>query len=178
MRDPRTGHRQTQPAHALSVAPVLTAWLAAIGVDLLFNAGLFSPLFDQAREPGLLDDETLFRRIPVAYLALLVGVAGLAWLLDRTDRRGIGQGSVVGAIAGSVAALLGVVSVWTAVDMTTAFVAAAVVVQVGQLGAAGAVLGAYRSGADRRRVTRWALAASVAAVLLAVLAQNVLAGFA
>lgn len=131
----RTGDR------AFGLRSVVVAWLVAVGVDLLLNAGLFSPLFEQAREPALLSDEELFRRIPVAYLAILAGVAALAWVLDRLPRRGMAAGAVTGAAAGAVTAGLGVVSLWTAVDLTVAFVLAAIAVQVGQLTAAGAVLG-------------------------------------
>lgn len=71
---------------AFAIRPVLTAWVLTVGVDLFFNAGVFMPLFDQEREPSLLPDELLFRRIPVAYLALLGGVAALGWLIDKIDR--------------------------------------------------------------------------------------------
>jgi len=40
---------------------------------------------------------------------------------------------------------------WTAIDMTAVFVAAGVVVQIAQLAAAGAVLGAVRAGLPRRK---------------------------
>ena len=70
----------------------------------MVNAGVLASTFEQSREPGLLDDETLFRRTPVAYLALLLGVAGLAWLMDRADRRGARPGLTLGALAGLAAA--------------------------------------------------------------------------
>jgi hypothetical protein len=174
--DDRTRSTDVPQPRVLAAGTVATAWLVAVGVDLMFNAGLFSPLFDQAREPSLLDDATLFRRIPVAYLALLMGVVGLAWLLDRTDRRGTGRGLSLGAMAGAVTAALGVIALWTVVDITAGFVAAAVVVQVTQFAAAGAVLGAYRGTSNRRRVMWWALGVTVLAVAAALLTQNLLNG--
>lgn len=167
----RTGDR------AFGLRSVVVAWLVAVGVDLLLNAGLFSPLFEQAREPALLSDEELFRRIPVAYLAILAGVAALAWVLDRLPRRGMAAGAVTGAAAGAVTAGLGVVSVWTAVDLTVAFVLAAIAVQVGQLTAAGAVLGGYQLTRSRRRYTVVCLAAVLMMVVGAIAVQNVLGGF-
>jgi hypothetical protein len=68
---------------ALSPRPLLLGWLAAIAVDLFFSAGVFSPLFDQGREPGLLPDDVLFRRIPVAYLVVGFAVVAMAWVVDR-----------------------------------------------------------------------------------------------
>jgi hypothetical protein len=158
----------------LSVRSVALAWLVAVGVDLFFNAGLFSGLFDQDREPGLLGDDSLFRRIPVAYLALPVGVAALGWIMDRADRRGFASGAVVGAGFGVVAGLLGVVTLWTAIEMTGLFVAAGAFVQVVEFASAGAVIGACKADADQSRVTRLALLAALLAAIGGIVAQNLI----
>ncbi len=154
----------------------MVAWLSAVGVDFLFNAGLFSGLFDQSREPSLLPDVVLFRRIPVAYAGMAVAVTALAWLVDRTDRRGAGTGAMVGAFTGVVVTSMGIVALWTAVDITGLWVAAGAAVQVAEMAAAGATLGAYRAGADRRLVTRVTLALVLAAGVVGVLAQNLVRG--
>ncbi len=164
-------------ARAFAVGPVVVAWLMAVGVDLLFNAGVFANLFEQAREPSLLADEELFRRIPVAYLALLAGVAALAWLLDRLTARGMAAGMIVGAIAGAVTAALGVVTLWTAVNLTGAFVLVAIMVQVSQFAAAGAVLGGYQQTRSRRRFTWLCLAVVLVILVGAIVTQNLLGGF-
>lgn len=164
-------------ARAFAVGSVVVAWLVAVGVDLLFNAGVFATLFEQSREPSLLPDEELFLRIPVAYVALLAGVAALAWLLDRLAARGMAVGMVAGAIAGAVTAALGVVSLWTAVDLTVAFVLVAIGVQVSQFAAAGAVLGGYRLTQSRRRFTWWCLAAALLLLVAAIVTQNLFGGF-
>jgi hypothetical protein len=59
----------------------------------------------------------------------------------------------VGTIAGAVASAVGVVSLWTAVDPTAAFVLVAIALQVSQFAAAGAVLGGYQLTQSRRRFT-------------------------
>lgn len=164
------------PARGLSARPVTLAWLVAVGVDIFFNAGLFSGLFDQAREPGLLGDDSLFRRIPVAYLGLLVGVIALAWVVDRSGRRDAVSGAVIGSGFGVIAALLGIVSLWTAIEMTGAFVAAGAFVQVVEFAAAGAVLGAWRGDAGRRRVTRSAILAALLAAIAGIVIQNLMGG--
>jgi hypothetical protein len=142
----------------------------------MFNAGLFSGLFDQTREPGLLPDDVLFRRIPVAYLAVGVAVVYLGWLSDRADIRGAAAGAVFGAISGLVVASVGIVTMWTAIDMTGLFVAAGALVQVSMLIAAGAVLGAYRADGDHRRLTQRVLLFAFLAALAGIVAQNVLRG--
>jgi hypothetical protein len=146
----------------------------AVGVDLLFNAGLFSGLFDQGREPGLLADEVLFRRVPVAYLLLVVGVIALAWAIDVSYRVGAAAGAILGAGFGLVTALLGVVYVWTAIAMTGLFVAAGALVQVIEFAAAGAVIGACKGSADQRRVTRVSLTVALLAAVAGVAAQNLI----
>ena len=171
----------SQPAdpkdtRALAMRPLLLAWLMAIGVDLLFNAGLFSRLIDQTREPSLLPDDVLFRRIPVAYLAVGVVVVCLGWLFDRTDIRGSAAGAARGALSGLVIAGMGIVTLWTAIDITGLFVAAGAFVQVCMLTAAGAVLGAFRANGDRRRLSRRVLLFALLAALAGIVAQNVLGG--
>lgn len=166
-----------RPDEAFAVVPVAVAWLTDVGVDLLFNAGVFSWLFDQSREPGLLEDDELFRRIPVAYLALLAGVAAVAWLLDHTRRSGVLFGLTVGAAGGAVTAGLGVVSLWTAVELTAGFVLAAVLVQAVQFATAGAVLGGFQVTANRRRLVVLAGGGFVLCVFAAIVAQNLSTGF-
>lgn len=158
----------------MRVRPIVVAWVLTVGVDLFFNAGLFSKLFDQSREPGLLPDPVLFRRIPVAYLALAIGVAALGWLFDRMDLRGGRQGAVVGGLFGVVMAFLGVVNLWTALEMTGPFVVAAVLVQAVEFGAAGAFLGAYRDDPEPKRLVRVALTAGFLFAVAGIIIQNLL----
>ena len=165
-----------ESSRALTLRPMVVAWLLAVGVDLLFNAGLFSGLFDQTREPSLLPDAVLFRRIPVAYLALAMAVGGLAWLFDRIDRRGAWAGATLGALAGLVVVSMGIVALWTAVNITGMFVAAEALVQVGEMAASGAVLAAFRAGSDRHRLTRRALILALLAAVAGVVAQNLMGG--
>lgn len=154
--------------------PLIVAWLLTVGVDFFFNAGLFGGLFDQSREPGLLSDSDLFQRIPVAYLALAIGVTVLGWLFDVMDVHGIWRGARIGALAGFVVACLGIVNLWTALEMTGSFVVAGMVVQVVEFGVAGAFLGAYRASSDRKRLTRIALATAFLAATAGVALQNIL----
>ena len=166
-----SGEETPKPVQlALSLGHVLVAWTALIGVDLFFNAGLFTNLWDQAREPSLLPDAVLATRIPVAYLTFLVAVVALAWLVDREDRQGAAAGAKFGVVAGAVFASMGIIGLWTAIDMTGLFVAAGAVVLVVEMGAAGAVLGAYRAG--RERVGVWSIGAAVALAVSGLVIQN------
>jgi hypothetical protein len=154
--------------------PLLIAWLLTVGVDFFFNAGLFSGLFDQKREPGLLPDSELFQRIPIAYLALAIGVTALGWLFDQIDLRGIWRGAGVGALAGFVFAALGIVTLSTALEMTGLFVAAGILVQVVEFGVAGAFLGAYRHDSEPKRLIWLAFVVAFLAAIAGIVLQNIL----
>lgn len=162
-------------SRAFGVGPVLWAWVVAVGVDLFYNAGVLSPLLKQDREPSLLSDAALVARIPIAYLALAVGVAALAWLMDVLEATGAPRGATVGAAMGLVFGFTGTVGLWTAIDVTLLFVGAGVLVQVSQLAATGAVLGAVRSGMPRARLRRRCLMVALVGIVIAAIAQNVVA---
>lgn len=157
---------------AFAIRPVLTTWALTVGVDLFFNAGVFVPVFDQAREPSLLPDEVLFRRIPVAYLALLAGVTSLAWIIDRIDRPDVRRGVLLGALAGVVFSLMGVVYLWTAVEMTGVFVAAGSLVVIVEFASAGWALSAFQRGPDAARLTRRILLLALFAAVAGIVIQN------
>ncbi len=169
MKESATGLSQ-----AFRVRPIVVAWLLTVGVDFFFNAGLFSNLFDQSREPGLLPDPVLFRRIPVAYLGLAIGVTALAWLFDGIELRGAWRGARIGGLVGLVFAFLGVVGLWTALEMTGLFVVATGLVQVVEFGAAGAFFGAYRDDPEPKRLIRVALAVAFLSALAGIIIQNLL----
>ncbi|HET9204508.1 MAG TPA: hypothetical protein VFP67_15335 [Acidimicrobiia bacterium] len=157
---------------AFALRPVLTTWALTIGVDLFFNAGVFMSLFDQEREPGLLSDEQLFSRIPVAYLALLAGVTALAWLLDRIGVADVRRGIGVGALTGTTFAVMGVVFLWTALEMTGVFVLAGSLVVIIEFAAAGWVLSAFRASPDAARLTRRIVLIALLCALAGMVIQN------
>ncbi|MEX2623935.1 MAG: hypothetical protein WD651_09405 [Acidimicrobiia bacterium] len=169
-----TGPRQAgeMAKRAFAVRPVLTAWVLTVGIDLFFNAGVFMPLFDQERESSLLPDELLFRRIPVAYLSLLVGAAALGWLIDKIDISEVRQGVIVGGISGVVLSLMGLVSLWTAIDMTGIFVMAGSLVVIAEFASAGGVLQAFRLGPHPARLARRILLAALLAGIAGIAIQN------
>ncbi|HEU4915586.1 MAG TPA: hypothetical protein VFV13_03400 [Acidimicrobiia bacterium] len=141
-------------------------------MDLFFNAGVFMSLFDQEREPGLLSDEQLFRRIPLAYSALLVGVTALAWLLDGIDVADVRRGIGVGALTGATFAVMGVVFLWTAIEMTGVFVLAGSLVVIAEYAAAGWVLSAFRDIPNAALLTRRILLIALLFALAGMFIQN------
>lgn len=169
-----TTDSSSEAGRALTPRAVSTVWVLMVGIDLLFNAGILSFLFEQAREPALLPDDALFRRIPVAYLALLMAVSALAWVLDRAAIGTVRAGALVGGVGGLVAAATGIVSLWTAVDMTMPFVAGGAVVQVVEFASAGTALAAYRSAPQPGRVVRITFIAAAGCAVAGIIIQNLM----
>lgn len=160
---------------AFAIRPVLTAWALVLGADLFFNAGVFVSVFDQEREPSLLGDEVLFRRIPVAYLALLAGVTFLAWIIDGLDVQDTRRGVIVGSLSGVVFSLMGVVYLWTAIEMTVLFVAVGSLVVIVEFASAGWALSALRPGPSDATLTRRVLLIALLAAVAGIIIQNFLA---
>ncbi len=80
----------------------------------------------------------------------------------------------MGVAAGLIIACLGIVTLWTALEMTGLFVAGGLLVQVVEFGVAGAYLGAYRNDPDPSRSTRVALAVALVAAIAGIVVQNIL----
>lgn len=170
----KTGTRAPVGRDRVALRPtrVALAWLAAVAVDLFLNAGLLSPLLEQSREPSLLADDALVRRIPVAFALLALAVTALAWLLERTGLHGR-RAVALGGIAGVVLGLVGVGGLWTAVDITGAFVAGGVVVAGAEGGVAAAVL---TSRWSRGRLTLVVVSSFVLLALTGQVAANLFGG--
>lgn len=153
-----------------SWARIGLAWLMTIGIDLFFHAGVFVGVFDQSREPALLSDEVLFRRIPFAYAALLLGTIALAWILDRArvSREGARQ---IGTVAGVIVGIVGYGGLWTAIDLTGLLVLVGVVVLAVQGAAAASVLTA---ALDTRKLSIRVGATFVVLFALGQVAANLL----
>lgn len=67
---------------------------------------------------------------------------------------------------------MGVINLWTALEMTGGFVTAAAMVQGVEFGVAGAFLGAYRDDPEPKRLTRFALAAGFVFAVAGIIIQN------
>ncbi len=170
-----SGALQRTPAERVSpglVAPVLLAWLAAIGLDFFLHAGLLAPLYDWD-SPFLLSPEEAFVRIPFGYLGLLILVIGLAWLLLRLGVDSGRGGALVGGTIGAVVWGANLVGLWSISTAEPGLLLGWWVGQTVELGLAGFVIGALLGGSAVRRLA-WRIAAifvvaAVSAVVLQVL---------
>lgn len=128
---------------------IVLAWLAMIGFDLFWHAGVVADLYAQP-DPFLLAPERAFALIPVGYLSFLLLAVLLVWLAARvgvdTARAGAAFGLKLGALTWG-ALLLGLFSIATASPL---LLVAWFVGQTVEMGLAGAVVG-YGVSAPRLR---------------------------
>jgi hypothetical protein len=155
------------------VLAVAAAWVLSLGIDFLLHAGLLARLYADKASPFLLQPEAAFRRIPLGYLAFLILVLSLYWLLSRLGVRR--------AIAGLRYATAAGVVVWGALSaglFSISTVPCHVLVawwlgQALELGAAGAAVGAALGGVPARRLWTVVIATVVACVAITVVLQSV-----
>lgn len=119
---------------------IVLGWLAMIGFDLFWHAGVVADLYGQP-DPFLLAPERAFALIPVGYLSFLLLAVLLVWLAVRvgvdTARAGAAFGLKLGALTWG-ALLLGLYSIATAPPL---LLAAWFAGQTVEMGLAGAVVG-------------------------------------
>jgi hypothetical protein len=120
-----------------------------LGVDFFLHGGLLASLY-VGPSPFLLPPLAAFRLIPLGYLAALLGIVLLLWLMLRLElsgwRQGLTFGLQLGALSGG-ALVLGLRSISTAESTLLAgwFVGQAV-----EMGIAGAVAGSGLGGTRPR----------------------------
>lgn len=139
------------PKFRWDIGLIVSAWLLSLGIDFLLHGGVLARLYIR-ESPFLLPAESAFARIPIGYFTFLVLTVSLWWLIGVIGTMGGFRGFKTGLFAGAVtwgALVLGLYSITTApADLLVAW-------WVGQsieLGAAGAVIGAGRKMAARKRI--------------------------
>lgn len=94
---------------------VLLAWLVTIAIDIFQNAGLFAKMWLDSSS-AFLPPEKLAQRIPLGFIALLLLVILLTWLMVRLNISGWKQGASFGLKFGvlfEAAATLGTLSAFS-----------------------------------------------------------------
>lgn len=150
----------------------ILAFIATIGFDLFFHAGILNPLYSNSNS-FLLAPEESFRRIPLGYLSFAILTALVLWLMLRLEiqgwRRGLVFGLILGALVwGSLA--LGLFSISTAspILLISWFLG-----QTVELGIGGMVIG---SGLATNRLRSLLVKVAIfftVSVVLAIVLQNI-----
>jgi hypothetical protein len=135
---------------------ILLVWFAMIGIDFFLHGGLLASIYIQD-SPFLLSAVDSFRRIPLGYLALLVSVGFLVWIINQATVRGWRKGLLIGAFFGAVmgvSLILGLYSISTA---SLQLLAAWFVSQVLEMSIAGAIIGQGLVIDSLRRLTLYVI---------------------
>jgi hypothetical protein len=153
------------------IAAVLLAWLAVIGFDVLLHGGALARLYHEPHA-FLLPPETMFRRVPLGYLAFLVIVILIAWLMLRLGVRDGRSGAIFGLKVGAMmwgALALGLASVSTA---QPALLLGWFVGESLQTAIAGGVLGIAFAAQRLGRLTLAVIAFVIACAALTIVLQS------
>ena len=167
---PREAMRRESPRLSRDLGLVLAAWLLSLGIDFFLHAGALAQLYAQ-QSAFLLSPQAAFARIPLGYASFLVLTLGLWWLCSALEVRGARRGLTLGLVTGGIVwggLLLGLYSISTApVDLLVGWWLG----QTVELGAAGAVIGAGKGVARRRRIYLWIALVVLALVVATVVIQ-------
>jgi len=150
----------------------MLAWLSVIGFDFLLHAGILAGLYAEPH-PFLLPPERAFVLIPVGYLAFLLLVILLLWLMVRLKISSWQSGLIFGLQLGALiwaAFTISLISISTAPStlMVGWFIG-----QTIEPGIAGLVVGAGLAADKLRKILIWVLLFTVAAFVIEILLQNV-----
>jgi hypothetical protein len=151
---------------------VMLALLAVIGFDFFLHAGLLNRLYSDDH-PFLLAPEQAFEMIPVGYVAFLLLILLLTWLMLEQGISGGREGAVFGLQVGGLtwaAFILGLISI---ANVPLRLMAGWYIGQTLELGLAGWVIGTAIES-DQLRPLVWRVIWLVLVFfLLGVLLQNV-----
>jgi hypothetical protein len=150
----------------------LLAWLSVIGFDFLLHAGILAGLYADPH-PFLLPPERAFVLIPVGYLAFLLLVILVLWLMVRLKISGWQSGFIFGLQLGAL--------IWAAFTISLISISTAPLTLVGgwfigqtiETGIAGLVVGAGLAADKLRKILIWVLLFSIAAFVIGILLQNI-----
>jgi len=150
----------------------LLAMLATIGFDLFLHSGVLSGLYSKP-SPFLLPSEQAFQFIPVGYLAFLLLIVLLMWLMPKLSitgwRPGLAFGLKLGALVwGSLTLALLSISTASPILMVAWFLG-----QTIELGIAGMVCGSGLGSTHLRSLVIRVSVFFVTMVVLSLVLQNI-----
>ena len=160
----------TRPRRLVSVA--LLSWLAMLGVDFFLHGGLLARLYVEP-SPFLLPPSDAFRRIPLGYLASLLLIVLLLWLMLRLRLSGWQQGLSFGLRLGVLMAAAGALGLMSISTARLGLLAGWFIGQSAQMAIAGAVTGSGLAGQRLRTIFARVVAMILLLVVVTIAMQTV-----
>ncbi len=154
-----------------AVAIVGAMFIASVGIDLLFNAGLLAEFYVNPG-PALLPPRQMLARIPFGYASVVLTLGFLLWLLRRTGVDGWRPGLRFGLIFGAILGAAGGLGLFSILPLGAGLLAGVAVCQMVQYGVAGAIGGAGLAGTRAWRLYIAAIAILVGGTVAASILQN------
>ena len=147
------------------------SWLAVLGIDFFFHAGLLADLYTES-VPSMLAPEDAFKLIPLGYLSILIQVVLLLWLIVRLDiqtgRDGAIFGGKLGFLLGS-SMLIGMLSIYV---IPWRLLLGSGFAQIMEMAVAGAVIGSGVGAENTRTILFRVVAFVIFLLFLTIAMQN------
>lgn len=156
------------PGLARLTGILLAMFLAALGIDFLFNAGILAHFYLHPG-PAILPVRLLMRRIPFGYASILITIGFELWLVYRLNVLGAVAGAKFGSMIGFVIGTAGASGLFSVLPLGVDYLSDMAICQIVEYAIAGAIgASAMESGRVRRAL----------AIGFAVLIAGVVAGLA
>ncbi|HMD95715.1 MAG TPA: hypothetical protein VKM93_00075 [Terriglobia bacterium] len=172
MNVPTTAHdNELRLTMGRLVAIAGAMWIAFLGVDFLFSAGLLSRYYVNPG-PVFLPPALMFRRIPFGYGSFLLLTALLLWLERHLGIRGAAAGARFGAAFGLVFAVAGNIGLFSMFPLGGDMLAAWAACEWAEFTVAGGIGGAGLAQAPATRLYAVAGGILIGGFLVAAVMQN------
>lgn len=126
------------PGWARTAGILLAMFLASLGIDFLFNAGILAHFYLHPG-PAMLPVRLLMRRIPFGYASILITVAFELWLIYRLAVRGALAGAKFGAIIGFVIGAAGALGLFSVLPLGVDYLVGMAICQIVEYSITGAI---------------------------------------
>ncbi len=138
----------------VKIGIIFAGWLAMVGFDLFFHAGVLAKFYTQP-SPFLLSPEDAFIRIPLGYISFLFLALLLYWIMQRLDIRDLKNGLKFGLIFGCFMGGASSIGLFSISTISISLVTGWWLGQMLELGIVGAVIGLGLSGKQFRILFLW-----------------------
>jgi hypothetical protein len=154
------------------IRSIVLAWIGAIAIDFLLNAGVFASFFASG-DSFLLPPSQAFLRIPAGYASLFLLTLVLAVLIYRGKEMRAIEGMRMGLLYGTATSLVLVLGLWSITTAPPAFLAIWFLDQILEMTAAGTIIASARRTLSRR-ITMLIIVGALACFFVGVTLQNLL----
>ena len=152
---------------------VILSFIAILGIDFLFHAGIFVRIYENP-QPPLLSNQEAFYRIPLGYLSFLMLDLFLFWLIIKFNYKDYIEGLKFGLLYGITLTSGFLIGLYSIIDVQVSLIFAWFVSQVTESGVAGMILASINSGTSVKKIAQYVFSSFISCLVLGIILQNLL----